>query len=210
MKNLILGVLVLMATQLTMAQEFRLGTHYQGLLTPMETRNSDAIEVIEVFHYGCRHCFDFDPVLDKWREQQQRDVEFRRLPAVWNKTLRLLAQTYFTAEVLGVIEAVHYPIFKAIHTHGVDLRDLSLTGQLFEEVAEVDSAEFSRVYNSFGVRVRAQQAEAQGRIYGISGVPTMIVNGKYRVDATMAGNNKKMLQIVDHLVEVERAAPGVE
>lgn len=210
MKNLIFGMLVLVAALSTMGQEFRLGTHYQRLPTPVETQNSDAVEVVEVFHYGCVHCFNFDPVLDKWREQQQKDVEFRRLPAVWNETLRLLAQAHFTAEVMGVIEAVHYPIFKAIHTHGVDLRDLSRMEQLFEEVAAVNPEEFSRVYNSFGVRVRAQQAEAQGQIYGVSGVPTMIVNGKYRVDTMMAGNTKKMLQIVDHLVDVERAITATE
>jgi thiol:disulfide interchange protein DsbA len=210
MKNLILMVLVLAAVQSTMGQEFRLGRHYQLLPTPMETRNSEMIEVVEVFHYGCVHCFNFDPVLEKWREQQHRDVQFRRLPAIWNETLRMWAQAYFAAEVLSVIDAVHYPIFKAIHTYGVDLRDLTVIGKLFEEVAEVDLAEFSRVYNSFSVRVRVQQAEAQGRIYEVSGVPTMIVNGKYRVDTMMAGNTKKMLQVVDHLVELERELVSIE
>ena len=48
------------------------------------------------------------------------------------------------------------------------------------------------------------QAQAKSRAYGITGVPAMIVNGKYRVDGRMAGSNQGMLDVVDFLVEQER------
>ena len=48
------------------------------------------------------------------------------------------------------------------------------------------------------------QGDAKTRAYGVTGVPTMIVDGKYRVDARMAGSNEQMLEVVDFLVERER------
>ena len=61
-----------------------------------------------------------------------------------------------------------------------------------------------KAYNSFFVRSRVMQAQAKSRAYGITGVPTMIVNGKYRVDGRMAGSNQGMLDVVNFLVEQER------
>ena len=49
-----------------------------------------------------------------------------------------------------------------------------------------------------------RQADAKTRAYEVTGVPTMVVNGKYRIDGKMAGGNKEMLEVVDFLVAKER------
>ena len=69
--------------------------------------------------------------------------------------------------------------------------------------AGVDSETFNKAFNSMGVITRVQQADARGRMYRVTGVPSMVVNGKYRVDSRLAGNNTRMLQVVDHLVARE-------
>jgi thiol:disulfide interchange protein DsbA len=125
---------------------------------------------------------------------------------VFNKDWELLAQAYYTAEVLGVVEKVHTPIFNAIHMESVDLRDPRLLAQLFEKHAGVKPEQFNDVYNAFSVRSKVQQAVGKGKAYRITGVPTLIVNGKYRVDGQMAGNNTRMLEVVDFLIEKERAS----
>jgi thiol:disulfide interchange protein DsbA len=136
------------------------------------------------------------------------DVVFLRTPAVFNKDWELLAQVYYTAEVLGVVDKVHTPIFNALHMESRDLRDPRLVAELFGRHASVAAEQFNDVYNSFSVRSRVQQAVGKGKAYRITGVPTLIVNGKYRVDGQMAGNNTKMLEVVDFLIAKERAAAG--
>jgi len=56
------------------------------------------------------------------------------------------------------------------------------------------------------VVTRTNRAKRAREMYGVSGVPTLIINGKYRTSATLAGGNDKMLQVVDYLVEQERKA----
>ena len=182
------------------AQEFVEGVHYQKLDVPVETQDPAAIEVVEVFSYACVHCKTFDPTLEAWKEGLPEGVEFRRVPAIFDQTWAWFAQAYYAAEVLGVSDEVHTPLFVAIHDQGVDLRDPSLMAALFEQAAGVPPAEFTQVVNSFGVRSRVQQADAHGRAYGITGVPTLVVDGRYKVDGRMAGNNSNMLAVVEYLV----------
>lgn len=190
------------------AESFTAGTHYEVLPVPVKTADASKIEVVEMFSYACVHCFSFDPSLEGWRAVAPADVSFRRTPAVFNKDWELLAQVYYTGEVLGVVDKVHTPIFNALHMESLDLRDPRLVAELFEKHASIKPEQFNDVYNSFSVRSRVQQAVGKGKAYRITGVPTLIVNGKYRVDGQMAGNNTKMLEVVDFLIAKERAAAG--
>jgi thiol:disulfide interchange protein DsbA len=113
----------------------------------------------------------------------------------------ILAQAFYAAEVLGVVDKVHAPIFEAIHLKKLDYHDPSMLAAVFEEAAGVDAAEFTRVLNSFGVRSKTQQADSQGRMYRLRGVPTLIVDGRYRVyGGRIDGSNSSMLAVVDYLV----------
>ena len=42
------------------------------------------------------------------------------------------------------------------------------------------------------------------RAFEISGVPTLVVNGQYIVDASSAGSQEDMVKVVDYLIEQER------
>ncbi|MBX3686062.1 MAG: thiol:disulfide interchange protein DsbA/DsbL, partial [Rhodocyclaceae bacterium] len=64
---------------------------------PQPTGDAGKIEVLEFFHYGCPHCRDFDPLLEKWVAALPKDVEFKRVPAIWgNAQLKELARFYYT------------------------------------------------------------------------------------------------------------------
>lgn len=206
MKSIRYGLLLLFITASAQAAEFEEGVHYQKLPVPVETKDAGKIEVVELFSYACIHCKNFDPTLEVWRDEQADDVLFRRVPAIFNETWKLLAQAFYAAEVLGIEEKVHTPMFRALHDQGVNLGNPTLLAALFEEVGGVAPDEFNQVFNSFSVRSRVQQADAHGRAYRVTGVPTLIVDGIYRIDGRMAGNNTNMLKIVDFLVAERRAA----
>lgn len=188
-----------------MAERFVEGTHYKVLPIAVDTRDDDTIEVVELFSYACIHCNNFEPYISAWTEQKADDVSFQPVPAVFNKDWELLAQAFYTAETLDVTHKVHQRIFDGIHQRREDLRQPDNLAPLFEELAGVSRSDFDAAYNSFSVRSRVQQAKALVRAYRASGVPAMVVNGKYMTDGTMAGGNQAMLQVVDFLVNKERS-----
>jgi len=204
LKKFLGTALLLMVAAGSWAAEFVEGTHYERLPVSVDTPDDGRVEVVEVFSYACVHCFNFDPYVESWRAKQSEDVDFKRIPAIFSADWELLAQAFYTAETLGVADAVHMPMFEGIHVKQQDLRQVPLLHELFGATAQVTEEDFDTAYNSFSVRSRVQQAKAKGRAYRITGVPTLIVAGKYRVDGRLAGSNTAMLEVVDHLVALER------
>ncbi len=188
------------------APAYEEGVHYYRLPVAVDTREADRIEVVEIFGYACVHCYRFDPILEDWRSDLPGDVAFRRVPAVFNETWALLGRMFYAAEALGVGEEMHMPLFEAIHRRGLDLRRIELAEELFEFEARVEPADFKAALNSFGVATRLKQADAQGRVYRVTGVPSLVVNGKYRIDSGDAGGYVGMLRIADFLIDMERTA----
>jgi len=109
--------------------------------------------------------------------------------------------------VLGGNNKVNRRIFEAIHLNGLNQNDPAVLDAVFKGSAGVDGDEFLKVLNSFGVRSKVLQADAQGRMYRLAGVPTLIVGGKYTVyGQNFVGGNVDRLSVVDFLVAKERAA----
>lgn len=192
-------------------QQFVEGTHYERLDVPVQTGLEDTqppqVEVVEVFSYMCIHCYSFDPVLERWESDgKPAAASFSRLPAVFSSDWALMAQAFYTAEVLGVSEQMHMPLFEAVHVKPVNLRNETKMAELFVDASGVTADAFTKAFNSFFVRSRVMQAQAKSKAYGITGVPTLIVNGKYRVTGTMAGSTEAMLGVVNFLVQQESAS----
>ncbi|MEX0739244.1 MAG: thiol:disulfide interchange protein DsbA/DsbL [Pseudohongiella sp.] len=182
------------------------GTHYEELPAPVRTNDAEKIEVLDVFWYGCGHCFRFQPLIEDWAQNAPADVDYVRYPAIWNELMKIHAQAYYTAESLDVVGAVHEPIFEAINLQGNRLQNERQLAALFTEHG-VDAEAFSSAFNSFPVRTKVNQAESRMQDYQIRSTPNVIVNGKYLVTTNEAVRTQQdMLAIVDFLVAQERAA----
>jgi len=68
----------------------------------------------------------------------------------------------------------------------------------------VTEADFDKYDDSFGVRRQLKQADELVRKWGITGVPAVVVNGKYMVNAGSAGGMEKVFEVVNYLIEKER------
>lgn len=193
----------LSSTALAETFAFEEGVHYVELEVPVKIRGNGKIQVAEYFSYGCPHCYQFEPLIAAWHERLPEDVEFIRTPAVWNRDYQVYAQTYVTLESLGVLEQVHVPIFNAIHG---ERQRLNTPGQMAQFLSGygVNPEDFAKAYNSFGIRAALQQADSAGRSYRSTGVPAIVVNGRYRTEGSMAGSNANMLRVTDFLIEKER------
>lgn len=209
MKNLFKLALLLLFIPFARA-EFSEGVEYKVLASPQATSTGDKIEVRELFWYGCPHCFHLEPELEKWLKTRPDDVEFVRMPAILGPNWELLGRAYYTAELLEVEDRIHKPLFSYLHTDRKRIRDVEELQDFF--VAQgVSEEDFQKTYNSFAVITKTRRSDQAAQLYGLTGVPAMVVNGKYMVNASLAGgSNEKMLEVVNFLIEKERAETSDE
>ena len=173
-------------------------------ITPAQpTQSGNKIEVLEVFWYGCPHCYDFEPFINEWLENKPEDVVFRRMPGIFRKDWIPHAKAYFTAEKLNILNKIHSTLFTAIHTEKKQIYDDSSIKKFFLK-HDVDKKEFRKAYESDEVDTKVKQAYVMGQRYKITGVPAIIVNGKYMVSGSTAGSFENVMKIIDMLIEKER------
>ncbi|PVV05671.1 MAG: disulfide bond formation protein DsbA [gamma proteobacterium symbiont of Ctena orbiculata] len=179
------------------------GEGWDPIDPPVATTAPDGkIEVIEFFWYGCPHCYQMEPELEAWLENKPENVSFVRVPAPLNNKWTVHAQFYYAAEILGLTEKLHVPLFEAMH---VKKRKLYDKDSLIDFAVEqgVDKQKFVDALNSFGVYVKVQNARKLGQRYQLDGVPAMGINGKYKTSGSLAGSYNKMFEIVSRLVAEE-------
>ena len=162
----------------------------------------DKVEVAEVFWYGCPHCYNFDPVLNEWKQSLADDVSFVRIPVIWSPTHEFHARAFYTAEALGKLDQIHPAFFRAIHIDNNPLTTEEAVRELFEEFG-VSGEEFERSFNSFAVSSKLNRARTLTRNYQVRSVPIMIVNGKYATSSQLRTFDD-VLDVVDELVTRER------
>lgn len=197
--------LIMMAVFLSTAsaRNYDEGIEYQRLKEPVPTQvGPGKIEVVELFWYGCPHCFRLEPNLNKWLKTKPKNVEFIRIPAVFNKIWALHAKVYYTAKFLGIIGKFHEAFFEAIHLKKEPMNTVAEVKKFFIQQG-VSAKKFDSVFNSFGVDAKVRRAREMSREYGISGVPTLVVDGKYRTDGPMAGGHKGMIEVLNYLIKKE-------
>jgi len=187
------------------ADDIEAGKQYVELSSPVPVAVPGKIEVVELFWYGCPHCYQFEPTLNPWAEKLPEDVNFVRIPAMFGGLWNVHGQLFITLESMKVEHQVHKAVFDAIHKEG---KKLATPEEMAEFLAGqgVDKDAFLKAYNSFAVKGQMEKAKKLAMAYQITGVPTLVVNGKYRFDISSSGGPEQTLKVAEHLIEKERAA----
>ncbi len=193
------------AEEQPVAESYQAGKHYMVLPQPVRTRDAAKIEVVEVFWYGCPHCYHFEPLAEAWKKNAGEDVDFWQSPAMWNANMEVHAQAFYAAKALKVLDKLHEPLFTALVVERKKLDNADQLAELFAQYG-VARDDFDKAFNSFAVKSQVKQANARARSYQITGTPELIVNGKYRVSGRSAGSQDAMFKVVDFLIAKERAA----
>ena len=166
------------------------------------------IEVIEFYWYGCPHCFALEPYVVAWEKKLPKDVVFKRIPAAMKGSeFYVDAQATIVADILGVGEKIREPFFNAIHVQDDEpLRtDKDALREFFGKFG-VKPADFDATWDSFGVQSRLAQDQQLEARYGLEGVPTVIVNGKWKTGAGYQMAPADIMKCVEFLIAKEQAA----
>ena len=200
LKRLLVG-LALVAASFT-AQAQAQVKPYIELTQPLPTDSGDKIEVIEFFWYGCSHCYAFEPYIEGWLKRLSKDVEFRRVPAMFNKQWAEAGRVYYTLEAMGLLDRLHRPLFDAIHQQHLRItNEDQLRDWLKRQKVDVDK--YFATAQSFSVESKLKRAAVMTEASKITGVPALLVNGRYLVSAEV-GSQDTMLQIADSLIQRSR------
>ena len=182
--------------------EYNEGIEYKRLAAPLPTGDANKVEVVELFWYGCPHCYRIEPDLKKWLKNKPANVVFVRVPGVFRPLWGFHAKVYYTAEVLGVLDKVHQPMFEAMHKQRRKMDTTEQVKALFAEHG-VTAEQFDDAFNSFAVDAKVRRATDLTRRYGLEGVPALVINGKYLTDGVMAHGHDGMLKVTDYLISKE-------
>lgn len=180
------------------ADTFVEGQDYKVLENP-ENIASDVIVVREFFWYGCPHCYNLEPHMQKWAKTRANDVAFFQTPAPMNPAWEPNARGYYAVQSMDMLDKTHTALFDTIHKDGKRLFDQNSLGDWYATQG-VDKGKFNSLYNSFAVSTKIERANAGAKRYQLSGVPAVVVQGKYVV----SGEDAKVPQVVEFLVNKVR------
>jgi thiol:disulfide interchange protein DsbA len=180
------------------------GVEYTRLPQSQPVETGSKIEVREIFWYGCSHCYNLEPAITKWLKTKPANAQFVRMPAILGPSWEPHARAFYAFEALGVIDKLHSALFNALHAQGQALNNES---SIAEFVAKhgVDKEKFLKAYNSFSVDAHVKNAVQMALRYGIEGVPTLIVDGKFKTSSALVGGPDRLMQMADYLVKKSAA-----
>ena len=178
------------------------GNQYLRLKNPQPVESGKKIEVIEFFSYGCPHCGDLEPILQGWFKTMPADVQFRRVPVMYQDRWVPLARIYYTLEALGEEARLSPEVFTAVHAGGLSLWQEKT---FFDWAASngIDRKKVEDMYNSFGIAGKVNRARAIAQTYQIQSVPTIVVDGKFV--SNKVSSHRAMPAVIDALVAKARA-----
>jgi thiol:disulfide interchange protein DsbA len=181
------------------------GLHYflvEG--APVET--GGAIELVEAFSYLCSHCSTFEPYINAWKNRKPEGVGFRRIPVVFGRdSWELYARGYVTAEMLNVAEQAHSAMMDRLWKEKKIMRSMEELADFYSQFG-ADREKFLAAADSFAVDSKLKRDQLKVQTYGVTGTPSLILNGKYRITGSAAVPSfDVMLDVANYLIEQERA-----
>ena len=183
-----------------MVEGFNEGTHYFLLENPRRIRG-DKVEIMEFFSYGCVHCYNLDDDLIDWVKKNGDKITFVRTPAIANEQWRVYGRAYYAMETNGLLEVNHSRIFREIHG---TKRNIPTAEKFAELLGDENTEAFLTAFNSLPTTQKIERADQLARRFKIATVPNIVVNGKYLVKASTNVGLSRMLDVIDHLIELEK------
>lgn len=182
---------------------YQLGLHYTEINPAYPTNNNEEVVVYEFFSYMCAHCANFQPFMKSWHEKKPKNVKLVRIPVYFQPGWDIYAKAFYTAESMGILEKTHQEMFDAIHKKRKRMNSIDQLAQWYADEFGVDKAKFLSTAKSFMIDGKMRQSNNMMRKMQIRSTPTIIVNGKYKLNGKAAGSNNGLLDMATYLSQME-------
>jgi thiol:disulfide interchange protein DsbA len=194
---------------------FKEGEHYEkidisvladDLVKQHIAQDTNKIQVIEFFSYGCYWCSQVHPPLVEWAAMRKNFVAIYNYPVAFNQLWRELGKLYLTVQQLDNAHIIDEQIFNAIHHEQIrvweedEIRKIILkNGGNFEV--------FNQYINSFVINSKLRKSELLSKAYKIDATPYIIIHGphaSYVTSLSKTRNQELLIKVVDYLVMREQ------
>ena len=179
-------------------QKFQAGTHYV-VSTPLPGIQGKEVRVFCTF--DSPHCYRLQPVLSQLAYSLPRNVNLVHTPVSLNQRSELLAKTHYVMEILSIYDRNALALYDHIHKDGKTVNTQQdaikfLTGQ------GANASQVRNAFNSFALISRTREAAAMFKSARLTGVPGIIVNGKYQVILGSLNNPQELPVLLNYLAQL--------
>ena len=214
MKKFLVSLMLMLGaaslSTLTFADSPKVGSEFDAVAQPISTDNPAKIEVMEIFWYGCPHCYHMEAPLSAWVKKLPADVVFKRMPGLPNPSWAPMAKAFYAMENLGILEKLHAPLFEAIHKQKtLDPTNEKAAIEWVTKQSGLDKLKVDQAFKSFAINTSLNRAAIAFRNSGATGVPSLVVDGKYITSGTMAGGNEQAIKVADYIIDNVRKEKAI-
>ena len=164
---------------------------------------SDKIVIYEFFWYGCPHCYNLEPTMDRIESSLGKDTVLIKIPVALRDTWEAHAKAYYALQQMKLDDDLHEKVFTEIHINNNRLDTKEKLEQFIQEEG-FNSKRFSEIFDSFGTDLRVKKASRLANQYQITSVPTLIINGKYKTSGSLVSSYEELYDVVQLLIDKER------
>lgn len=186
------------------------GVDYTVLPKEMpQVLHKDKVEVLEFFGYFCSYCKNLDPIILKHAKTFANDTYFYTSHVVWEeKRDNGLARLAAAVNQSGTKYSANPAIFKALFDEQIPLNEPEITSKWLAEQKSFNGKKVLAAYNGFGNKEQAKQMADRTVEYNITGTPTVIVGGKYRLE--FPNGFAPAMKTLDELIDKVREERGMK
>ncbi|WP_217514301.1 thiol:disulfide interchange protein DsbA/DsbL [Vibrio metschnikovii] len=197
MKKLFALVATLILSLSAYAAQFKEGVHYKVLDLPKASQPS----VSEYFSFYCPHCYSFEPIIKQLKEQLPAEVRLQKnhVSFMGGNMGKSMSKAYATMLALNVEEQMLPVMFNRIHNQRKAPKNDQELRQIFTDEG-IDGAKFDAAFNGFAVDSMVRRFDKQFQDSGLTGVPAVVVNNRYLVQAQGIKTVDEYFELVNYLL----------
>ncbi|WP_435248074.1 thiol:disulfide interchange protein DsbA/DsbL [Vibrio sp. nBUS_14] len=198
MKKLFAFFSLIMLSLSAHAAKFNEGEHYKVL----DLEASKKPMVAEFFSFYCPHCNSFEPIIQQLKQQLPADVKLQKnhVSFMGGNMGLPMSKAYATMIALKVEDKIVPVMFNRIHNMNKPPRDEAELRQIFLDEG-IDAKKFDAAYNGFAVDSMVRRFDKAFKDSGLSGVPAVVVNNHYLVEAQGINSLDEYFELVNFLLK---------
>ena len=150
---------------------------------------------------GSSSCYTFETALREWASRHK--ITVRYIPLIKRPDWRRLAKAIYVAQQMAIESELSALINQTLHEDTTLIESDQALFELAESIG-LSSSRFANLFYAAETNLAVNQIQIQAASNGVRGVPTIIVNNLWLIDASMHQTSRQMLNATAHLLGVDK------